>query len=116
MPKSLIGTTDDNVYTHYSCLSTVETNWDLDTLGRWDVGANVFKYIADITGDVINPPEVAIGKFALNKSYAGAFAKTNLAMMPVPNTKIVVNGRKVFRDVVTQWGDVSTTSTVEIFA
>jgi acid phosphatase len=104
LPEALIGATDNNVYTHYSNLATVEANWDLDTLGRWDVPANVYSYIADITGDVVRAPQIPIGQFFLNESYAGAFALTKLGPMPVPNTTMEVNGRKVFSDVVEQWG------------
>ncbi|KAH8821383.1 phosphoesterase family-domain-containing protein [Xylogone sp. PMI_703] len=103
LPDELVGATDDSVYTHYSCLSTVEANWDLDTLGRWDVAANVFKFVADVTGDVVRPPQIPLGEFFLNQSYPGPFAKSLLGPMPVPNTSLNINGRKVFHDVVDQW-------------
>jgi Phosphoesterase family len=106
LPEELVGATDDNVYTHYSNLATVEANWGLDTLGRWDVAANVYSYIADITGDTVRPPQVAVGDFFFNQSYPGAFAYTypqNIGPMPVPNTTMEVNGRKVFSDVVDTW-------------
>jgi Phosphoesterase family len=51
IPDELVGTTDDKFYDHYSEISTVEANWDLYTLGRWDVGANVFANVAQHTGD-----------------------------------------------------------------
>ncbi|KAH7052578.1 phosphoesterase family-domain-containing protein [Linnemannia elongata] len=53
MPPSLKNTTDSTFYTHYSLLSTVESNWDLGNLGRNDANkklANVFKLVADRTG------------------------------------------------------------------
>ncbi|KAJ5539595.1 phosphoesterase-domain-containing protein [Penicillium frequentans] len=50
VPKHLVGTTDDTVYTHYSTLSTVEANWGLPSLGRWDCGANLFQFVADKVG------------------------------------------------------------------
>jgi acid phosphatase len=106
LPEELVGATDDNVYTHYSNLATVEANWGLDTLGRWDVAANVYSYIADITGDTVRNPQFPVGEFFLNQSYPGAFAYTypqNIGPMPVPNTTMEVNGRKVFADVVEQW-------------
>lgn len=34
-------TTDDNFYTHYSPLSTVQANWGLGSLGRQDTNATV---------------------------------------------------------------------------
>jgi acid phosphatase len=106
LPEELVGATDDNVYTHYSNLATVEANWGLDTLGRWDVAANVYSYVANITGDTVRPPQVPVGDFFMNQSYVGAFAYTypqNIGPMPVPNTTMEVNGRKVFKDVVEQW-------------
>ncbi|KAJ5645152.1 phosphoesterase-domain-containing protein [Penicillium longicatenatum] len=50
IPKHLIGTKDDTVYTHYSSLATVEANWALPSLGRWDCGANLFQFVADKVG------------------------------------------------------------------
>ncbi|KAI1318993.1 hypothetical protein EDD11_005191 [Mortierella claussenii] len=56
-------TTDSTFYTHYSLLSTVESNWDLGNLGRQDTNAtvsNVFDVVAKLTGytnvNVTNPP------------------------------------------------------------
>ena len=53
VPDKLVGTTDKNWYNHYSEISTVEANWDLHTLGRFDVGANVFDFVGKKTGDHI---------------------------------------------------------------
>lgn len=53
LPISLKNTTDDTFYTHYSCLSTVEANWGLGSLGRGDTNAtlnNVFDFVASVTG------------------------------------------------------------------
>ena len=36
IPESSRGTVDSTYYTHYSCLSTVEANWGLGSLGRGD--------------------------------------------------------------------------------
>ncbi|KAG0310462.1 hypothetical protein BGZ99_000371 [Dissophora globulifera] len=56
-------TTDSTFYTHYSLLSTVESNWDLGNLGRQDINpqvSNVFDIVAKATGytnvNVTNPP------------------------------------------------------------
>ncbi|KAG0370293.1 phosphoesterase family-domain-containing protein [Gamsiella multidivaricata] len=56
-------TTDSTFYTHYSLLSTVESNWDLGNLGRQDANAtvaNVFDVVAKSTGytnqNITNPP------------------------------------------------------------
>ncbi|KAH7921245.1 hypothetical protein BV22DRAFT_1198325 [Leucogyrophana mollusca] len=53
IPENLRNTTDNTFYTHYSTLSTVESNWDLGNLGRQDTNktvANVFSFVADVTG------------------------------------------------------------------
>jgi hypothetical protein len=39
VPKEFRGTTDDTFLTHYSELSTVQWNWDLQCLGRQDTNA-----------------------------------------------------------------------------
>ena len=105
IPKHLIGTTDSNFYDHYSEISTVEANWDLPTLGRRDVGANVLAFVAQETHDVIrplvNPP---LSKTFLNSSYPGPFNSVNVTSLPVPNTRLVVNGRRVLESIVKIWG------------
>jgi acid phosphatase len=112
MPASLINTTDDSFYTHYSILSTVEANWDLSHLGRWDTHANVLKYVADTTGDVIRAPDVDLNTVFFNQSYPGAFATSLWGPMPAPNVSAVVNGRSVFHEVSEQWADLfSSTNT-----
>ncbi|KAI9885243.1 MAG: hypothetical protein M1823_002948 [Watsoniomyces obsoletus] len=50
IPDNKRGTADDTFYTHYSILSTLENNWELPNLGRYDVGANVFDFVARKTG------------------------------------------------------------------
>lgn len=42
IPEKLRGTTDSTYYTHYSILSTVQSNWGLGSLGRGDTNAYVF--------------------------------------------------------------------------
>ncbi|KUJ09671.1 uncharacterized protein LY89DRAFT_597543, partial [Mollisia scopiformis] len=58
LPAELVNTTDDTFYTHYSILATTEANWDLHHLGRWDTHANVLKFVANATGDMIRAPDV----------------------------------------------------------
>ncbi|KAG0210548.1 hypothetical protein BGX33_004824 [Mortierella sp. NVP41] len=51
--SGLKNTTDSTYYTHYSLLSTIESNWDLGNLGRQDTNTtvnNVFQYVAKLTG------------------------------------------------------------------
>jgi acid phosphatase len=56
-------------------IATVEANWDLHTLGRFDVGANVFQVVADKTGDKVREwsGAVPLEDFYFNQSYAGTF-------------------------------------------
>ncbi|KAI1469502.1 phosphoesterase-domain-containing protein [Daldinia caldariorum] len=74
VPADLVGTTDDSYYNHYSEIATAEANWDLHTLGRFDVGANVFKFVADKTGDTVRSwsGDVPLADMYFNYSYAGA--------------------------------------------
>jgi hypothetical protein len=47
------GTTDNNFYTHYSGMSSVQNNWGLGSLGRQDTNmtvAQVFQFQANMTG------------------------------------------------------------------
>lgn len=105
IPQELVGTTDSNFYDHYSEISTVEANWDLHTLGRWDVGANVYAFVAAKTGDRIrtleNPP---LDQTYLNASYPGIFNNKNYAPLPVPDTSSCRNGRTVLPAVREIWG------------
>lgn len=41
MPLSMVGTTDNNYYTHYSVLATLEQNWGLDSLMHFDHSTHV---------------------------------------------------------------------------
>ncbi|KAI1417866.1 putative acid phosphatase Pho610 [Hypoxylon sp. FL1857] len=106
VPDSLKGSKDDTFYTHFSILSTVENNWDLPSLGRFDVGANVFKLVADITGYVnMDPPNVATVNNSV--SYPGVFNKnhtTRLTAIPPPNLQLVgAGGLPVLDKVREQW-------------
>ncbi|KAG6914762.1 hypothetical protein DXG01_015453, partial [Tephrocybe rancida] len=101
LPARLAGTTDSNFYTHYSALATVEANWNLHTLGRWDTAANVLSFIAARTGDTLRTANVRLVGLAL--SYPGIFNSMFLAKQPVPNTNVVVNGRTVLPSIMSQW-------------
>jgi acid phosphatase len=110
VPTNLIGTTDTNFYNHYSQIATVEANWDLPTLGRYDVGANVFSFVAAQTGDKIRSltsPLLSLAKTLLDSSYPGIFNSAKSAPIPVPNTTLVVNGRPVLPQIVKTWGSAA---------
>ncbi|KAI9854376.1 MAG: hypothetical protein M1830_006535 [Pleopsidium flavum] len=104
IPQELVGTTDSNFYDHYSEISTVEANWDLHTLGRWDVGANVFSFVANKTGDCLrtlkNPP---LDQTYLNSSYPGIFNSKKYAPQPVPDCNALRNGRTTLPAIKATW-------------
>lgn len=114
VPQNLVGTTDSNYYNHYSELSTVEANWDLHTLGRWDVGANVWELVANKTGDVVRQWNSTIAHGALdtylwNQSYGGVFSNANdtTHSYVAPNLQIQRNGRTVLPAIASTWGNTS---------
>ncbi|KAK2805967.1 hypothetical protein FQN50_005982 [Emmonsiellopsis sp. PD_5] len=85
-------------------ISTIEANWNLHTLGRYDVGANVFSLVGEKTGDEIRQPEKDLDDIYLNYSYPGIENNVRRAPMPVPNTELVRNGRTVLPLVKEVWG------------
>lgn len=95
-------------YNHYSEISTVEANWGLNTLGRWDVGANVFGLVAEKTGDKNTEFPAATGpnptRF-FNESFAGPFNSVNSSTpYPVPNSLLVRAGRYILPQIAAVWG------------
>ena len=112
VPAELVGTTDSNFYNHYSELSTVEANWGLNTLGRWDVGANVFNLVAQKSGDVLRSWSAATGTNPtafFNESFAGAFSDSAKKQIPSPNITAVSpgpNARTVLPSIVSAWSRV----------
>jgi hypothetical protein len=108
-------TSDTNFYNHYSEIATVEANWDLHTLGRWDVGANVFEIVAEKTGDEIRPNLAATGENATifyNSSFAGVFnADFETAPYPAPNINLVTKtGRTVLPKIKETWCEYQNTT------
>jgi hypothetical protein len=93
VPSNKKGTTDDTIYTHYSILSTLENNWELPNLGRYDVGANVFQVVADQTGYTNHAPSDAA---SVNNSLSyGGFLNNDPSKylpIPAPNLKLVGAG------------------------
>lgn len=106
VPKELVGTTDSNYYNHYSEISTVEANWDLPTLGRWDVGANVFKLVADQTGDTVREwsGQTSFSDMFFNQSYAGPMnSDVDDTGYPVPNVSAIYAKREVAEWIQETW-------------
>lgn len=113
VPAGLAGTTDGQFYNHYSEIATVSANWGLDTLGRWDVGANVFEFVAAQTGDVVRAWDEAghgalAGRF-FNQSYDGVFNDDGAyGVYPGPNvTATSGSGRTVLPAIQAQWAGSS---------
>nr|BAD00139.1 acid phosphatase [Pholiota nameko]BAD00140.1 acid phosphatase [Pholiota nameko] len=108
VPASLVGTQDATYYNHYSEIATVEANWDLHTLGRYDVGANVYSFVAAKTGDIVDAPtNPTLAKILLNLSYPGPFNSGASGPLPIPNTSLVVNGRTVLPAIASTWGSAA---------
>jgi len=113
VPQTLKGTTDDTVYSHYSILSTLENNWGLPNLGRYDVGANVFSVVAGQTGYVNHPPS-NLNSLNDSLSYGGFLnnqPKLNMSL-PAPNLQLVgAGGQGVVATVVESWGSAKNEKT-----
>lgn len=108
LPPKYVNSTDSSFYDHYSELSTVEANWGLHTLGRWDVGANVFQIVAEHSGDLVRPwSQHAAGEPLseryFNLSYSGIFNSKTWAPQPVPDVFSWVNGRTTLPSIVETW-------------
>jgi acid phosphatase len=106
VPNNLVGTSDANFYNHYSEIASAEANWGLNTLGRWDVGANVWKIVADATGDTIREwsGPIPLDQMYWNQSYSGVFNnKPAGSVYPKPNLSITRAGRTVAPVVAEQW-------------
>lgn len=104
VPTGLVGTTDAAFYNHYSELATVQANWGLDTLGRWDAGANVFGFVAEQTGDVVREYPGLAGRY-YNQSYDGVFNDApSFAVYPAPNVTVESpSGRTVLPAIKEKW-------------
>ncbi|KAI1179879.1 phosphoesterase family-domain-containing protein [Nemania sp. FL0916] len=104
VPEKLKGSTDDTFYTHFSILSTIENNWELPNLGRSDVGANVFQFVADVTGYTnSDPPNAANVNNSV--SYPGPLNRNHtikLTTFPPPNLSLTGAGGKPILEAVAQ--------------
>lgn len=106
VPAALRGTADAAFYNHYSEIASVAANWDLHTLGRWDVGANVWQFVADQTGDKVRPwaGAVPLSQMYWNESYDGAlYDEGESPFYPRPNLSTGRNGRSVLPEIARAW-------------
>jgi len=92
------GTTDSTFYTHYSALSTVQANWGLGSLGRFDTNktlANVYANVAHAVGyQNMDVPPSAIPLLNLSGTTPGPL-NPNASLFrpfPPPNTSAVGAG------------------------
>ncbi|KAI0156482.1 phosphoesterase family-domain-containing protein [Xylariaceae sp. FL1272] len=114
VPDSLKGTKDGTFYTHYSILATMQNNWELPNLGRFDVGANVFQLVADKT-QYINkdPPNVAGVNMSI--SYPGPLNRnhiTKIITYPPPNLKLTgAGGQPILKEVADIWASEADSDT-----
>lgn len=94
VPKELKGTEDKTFYSHYSMLSTIEFNWELPNLGRYDVGANIYQYTQDLGSRVLvankDPPNMA--DVNNSESYPGALNNDSAKFRPYPPPNLGLNG------------------------
>ena len=114
IPAKLKGTTDDTFYTHYSILSTIEANWKLPHLGRYDVGANVFQFVADWVGYTGNRDPPNAGSVNNSLSYPGALNSDTLKVIgiPPPNTKLIgASGLGILDQIRAEWSIAATWKT-----
>jgi len=91
IPASLKGTNDSTIYSHYSILSTLQNNFDLPTLGRYDAGANVFDFVAEKTGYINHPPP---SSHPINNSlsYSGFLNDDPSKFKPIPSPNLQLAG------------------------
>lgn len=103
IPSNLKSSTDGTFYTHYSILSTLENNFELPNLGRYDVGANVFQIVANTTG-YGNQAVVDAKMVHLNQSYPGYLNSQKNISIPTPNVELVGGGgRGVLGSISNAW-------------
>jgi hypothetical protein len=114
IPPALKGTEDDTFYTHYSILSTLQANWGLHNLGRYDVGANVFKFVADKVGYTANKDPENLPTVNNSVSYPGILNDdpTRRLPIPVPNMKLVgASGLGILPAIEAAWSGTQTRQT-----
>ena len=104
IPSSLKNTTDNTFYNHYSMLSTVEVNWGLPSLGRWDCGANVLEVVANKTN--YDNYVVDTSNLFFNSSYPGPLSDAEyVPVWPIPDTNAkCASGQGVLGSIVSTWG------------
>jgi acid phosphatase len=113
IPSDLIGTSDDTFYTHYSTLATVQANWGLPSLGRWDCGANIFQIVSNKTG--YTNYEVDTTNLYINSTFDGPLSSniysnyTSAWPVPVTGNQSCSAGYGILDSVKSTWGALAPT-------
>ena len=110
IPDDKKGTTDDTFYTHYSMLSSIQENWALPHLGRYDVGANIFNFMTAKTVGSKNKEPANAASVDNSISYPGPLNDdtTKQTPYPPPNSKLIgVNGLPILDSVRQRWASQS---------
>lgn len=102
IPDELKGTTDSTYYDQYTLISTPEANWDLPSLGRNDVDANVFQLVAEKAN--VQNKDVDTTYKVNNDTYVG-YLLDNTIPLPAPNVSAInMNGKPVLQAIQDKWG------------
>jgi hypothetical protein len=90
IPPALKGSQDATFYTHYTMLSTLQNNWKLPHLGRYDASANVLNFVADQTGYSGNTEPANAQSVDNSVSYPGYLNNdpSRILALPSPNLKM----------------------------
>lgn len=109
IPSNKKGTEDNTFYTHYSMLSTIEFNWQMPHLGRYDAGANIYQYVQDLGSKVLvpnrDPPNM--GRVNNAASYPGALNSNQDKKIAYPPPNLGLKGSSglpILQHVGTVWG------------
>lgn len=102
VPEGLKNTTDSTFYDQYSLISTPEANWDLPSLGRNDVSANVFQFVANKTNVTNKQVDTT---YMFNNASSVGYLADNTIPLPAPNVSAInMNGKPVLKAIVDKWG------------
>lgn len=91
VPVDQKGTSDPRYYSPYSIISTVESNWELPCLGRFDVGANVFEFVTYDT-DYTNHAPSNMKTVDNSISYRGFLNDDPTLFIPIPPPNLQLVG------------------------
>ena len=95
-------------------MSTLERNFGLLSLGRYDVGPNIFQLVAKSAGH-LSQEKLDLATVHLNRSYPGYLNSRSKLPLPTPNVDLVgAGGQGILGTVADSWvnrtgcGNIST--------